>query len=132
MMSTLIFPTKTLAIRHDTIAPDGSEVRLLVALSRASMIHVTLPPRAVARAVAHRTVEEVWYVVAGTGRLWRRLAEREEVTDLVPGVSIAIPTGTHFQFRSDSDALEIIAATMPPWPGDEEAYEVPGRWEATV
>jgi mannose-6-phosphate isomerase-like protein (cupin superfamily) len=132
-MTRFIFPTKARAERHDVIAADGSEVRILVAASRASMIHVTLAPGAVSRAIAHRTVEEVWYVIAGAGRFWRRLADRDEVTELAPGVSIAIPTGTHFQFRADGDLpLETVAATMPPWPGDGEAYEVAGLWEPTV
>ena len=129
----MTFPTKPRAARHDVIAPDGSEVRILVIAARASMIHVTLPPHAVSRAVAHRTVEEVWYVIGGTGRLWRRLGDCEEVTELLPGLSVAIPTGAHFQFRCDGDEpLEIVLATMPPWPGDGEAYAVLGRWEPTV
>jgi hypothetical protein len=38
-----------------------------------------------------------------------------------------------FQFRNDgSQPLDIIAATMPPWPGDREAYLVDGKWEPTV
>jgi mannose-6-phosphate isomerase-like protein (cupin superfamily) len=129
----MTFPTKPRAARHDVIAPDGSEVRLLVIAARASMIHVTLPPHAVSGAVAHRTVEEVWYVIGGTGRLWRRLGDCEEVTELLPGLSVAIPTGACFQFRCDGEEpLEIVLATMPPWPGDGEAYAVPGRWEPTV
>jgi mannose-6-phosphate isomerase-like protein (cupin superfamily) len=93
----------------------------------------TLPPGAVAKAVAHHTVEEIWYVVAGSGRLWRRRGAEEEVTGLAPGLSVAIPTGTHLQFRCDGEAaLVIVAATMPPWPGDREAYAVPGRWPATI
>jgi mannose-6-phosphate isomerase-like protein (cupin superfamily) len=23
-----------------------------------------------------------------------------------------------------------VGVTMPPWPGDDEAYEVPGEWPA--
>src|SRR5580698_2554867 len=37
--------------------------------------------------------------------------------------------GTHFQFRaSDGAPLTVVGVTMPPWPGDDEAYEVPGTW----
>lgn len=117
----------------DAIAPDGSEVRLLCATPRGSMAHFRLPPGAVARPVAHRTVEELWYVVAGSGRLWRRLGERDEVVQLEPGVSATIPTGAHFQFRNDgADSLDIIAVTIPPWPGADEAYAVSGPWPAVV
>jgi mannose-6-phosphate isomerase-like protein (cupin superfamily) len=87
----------------------------------------------VSKAVAHRTIEEIWYFVAGHGRFWRRLGDDEEIVDVGPGVSIDIPTGTHFQYRCDgTEPLIAVAATMPPWPGDDEAYRVEGAWPATV
>jgi hypothetical protein len=38
-----------------------------VAATRGSMISFSLAPGTVSRAVAHKTVEEIWYVVAGCG-----------------------------------------------------------------
>jgi len=65
--------------------------------------------------------------------MWRRLGSIEEITDLSPGVSINIPVGTEFQFRSDSDEpLEAVGVTMPPWPGADEALEVEGVWKPTA
>ena len=128
-MSSAGFLTKRVSEGPEIIAADGSEVRVLCQLSRGALATFTLPPGAVSKAVAHRTVEEVWYVVRGTGRMWRKMADREEVTALVPGISVAIPTGTHFQFRNDgTEPLDIVAATMPPWPGEGEAYFVEGKW----
>ena len=72
-------------------------------------------------------------MTAGTGRMWRRLGDREEITEVGAGVSITIPTGVQFQFRCDGGApLEAVAVTMPPWPGGDEAYAVAGKWEPTV
>ena len=125
--------TKMLARGADVIAPDGCEVRILAQTPRGSMAHFTLGPGQVARAVAHRTVEEVWYFLAGRGRMWRCSGEREEVTEVVPGLSLAIPLGTRFQLRNDGEApLAAVAITMPPWPGENEAYFVEGRWPASV
>lgn len=113
----------------DAIAPDGSEIRLLVQTTRGSMVHCLLPRGAVSKAVVHRTVEEVWYFVCGRGQVWRQQGEREEIVDVEPGWSVSIPTGTRFQFRNLGDEpLEFIIVTMPPWPGNEEAVPVPGRW----
>lgn len=96
------------------------------------MAHFTLGAGRTSRAVAHRTVEEIWYVVSGTGEMWRKLGTREEVVALAPGVSVTIPIGTHFQFRATgSENLCAVAVTMPPWPGDGEAYEVTGAWTAS-
>ena len=117
----------------DATAPDGSEVRLLGSVSRGSMALFRLTPGAVSKAVAHRTVEEIWYFIAGSGRMWRKLGDREEITEVAAGVSITIPTGTHFQFRCDGgEPLEAAAVTMPPWPGADEACAVVGKWEPTV
>jgi mannose-6-phosphate isomerase-like protein (cupin superfamily) len=125
--------TKILGAHPDVTAPDGSDVRLLLATTRGSMAHFALGPHKVSTAVAHKTIEEIWYFVRGAGRMWRRLGPDEQVVDLFPSVSITIPTGAHFQFRNDGDEpLEAIGVTMPPWPGADEAFEVQGLWESTV
>jgi mannose-6-phosphate isomerase-like protein (cupin superfamily) len=127
------FVTRLAASAPDAIAPDGSEVRLLCANSRGSMARFTLSRGGVSKAVAHRTVEEIWYITNGSGRMWRKTADREEVIELTAGCSLTIPIGAHFQFRCDSAApLEAVAVTMPPWPGEDEAYAVAGPWQATV
>jgi mannose-6-phosphate isomerase-like protein (cupin superfamily) len=127
------FETKQLSPEADAIAPDGSEVRLLCALGCGGMAVFTLGPNVVAKAVAHRSVEEIWYVTAGHGRLWRRLGGEEETTELAPGVSASLPTGTHFQFRAGgAEPLVVVGVTMPPWPGADEAYPVAGPWPPTA
>ena len=117
----------------DVIAPDGSEVRVLCQLSRGSMAHFTLPPGAVSIAVAHHTIEEIWYFVSGEGQMWLSLGAREEVVEVRPGISVSLPVGTKFQFRCLGDEpLTAVGVAMPPWPGMEEAYPVQGPWEAEV
>jgi mannose-6-phosphate isomerase-like protein (cupin superfamily) len=129
----MAFTSKRLSAAPDVIAPDGSEVRVLCATSRASTAVFTLRPGAVARAVRHRTVDEVWYVLSGAGRIWRRLGNEEEITKLSPGVSVTIPAGAEFQFRCDGEvALSVFGATIPPWPGETEAVFTEGPWAAAV
>ena len=126
------FDYRELAPAYDLLAPDGSEIRLLAQTPRASMVHCSLPPGRVSIAVTHRTVDELWYCLGGCGQMWQRLGDHEEVVDLAPGVSVSIPLGAHFQFRATGDrALQIVIATIPAWPGDDEAYPVPGRWDAS-
>ena len=132
-MPSIAFDTKRINAAPDVIAPDGCEVRVLCATSRGAMATFTLAPGNVAKAVVHRTVEEVWYFTSGRGRMWRKAGEHEEVTDISAGISISIPTGTQFQLRCDgSEPLVAVAATMPPWPGDGEAVIVAGKWPPTV
>jgi mannose-6-phosphate isomerase-like protein (cupin superfamily) len=65
--------------------------------------------------------------------MWRQLGKQEEVVPVECGVAVTIPVGTHFQFRSFGyEPLSAIGITMPPWPGEEEAYQVAGKWTPTV
>ena len=96
------FETQRLPAAPDVVALDGSDVRILLGLRGGGMAHFTLAPGATSRAVAHRTVEEIWYF-------------------------------TTFQLRSlGAEPLVAVAVTMPPWPGDGEAYAVDGAWEPNV
>lgn len=125
--------TMTLPRDLDVLAPDGSEVRILLALAGGSMAHFLLPPGQVSRAVRHRTVEEIWYVLSGQGEMWRSAGGEEEVVALAPGICLTIPVGVQFQFRTIGEtALSAIAITMPPWPGDGEAEFAHGKWQSTV
>ncbi len=125
------FDTRQLPEVPDAVAPDGSDVRVLLRLGRGSMAHFELAPGRVSRAVAHRAVEELWYILAGQGQMWRRQGERCQTVPLRPGTCLSIPAGTCFQFRADpAGPLTAVGVTMPPWPGDDEAYEVPGEWPA--
>ena len=121
-----------LADAGTVVAPDGSRICELVAVARGSMVHCTLPKRAVSMAVVHATVDEVWFCIAGKGRVWRQREGAESVVDVEPGVSLAIECGTHFQFRSTGDEdLRLVIVTMPPWPGTDEARRVSDRWPPT-
>ena len=125
----MTFQTKMPHEHVDAIAPDGSEIRVLLALSAGSTAHGTLPPGAVSAAVQHRTVEEIWYVLAGEAEIWRRCGDLESIEQIGPGVSLTIPLGTAFQFRTTSDVpFQFLMMTMPPWPGEDEAIPVPGAW----
>lgn len=123
------FDTLPLPTEPTIIAPDGSDVRVLLQLSGGSMAHFELAAGRASLAIKHRTVEEIWFILQGEGTMWRKQDEREEVVTLTPGICITIPLGTHFQFRaSESTALSAVGITMPPWPGADEAIPVPAKW----
>ena len=132
-MPSTAFATKLISADPDAIAPDGAEVRILCASARGSTAMFTLRPGMVSRAVAHHSVEEIWYVTGGSGRMWRKLGGGEEICELAPGVSLTVTLGTHFLFRCDGpEPLHAVAVTMPPWSGAGEAYFVPGKWPPTA
>jgi mannose-6-phosphate isomerase-like protein (cupin superfamily) len=132
-MSTPPFATLRLPTEPTVQAPDGCDVRVLLALAGGSMAHFELAAGQVSQAVVHRTVEEIWYVVAGAGEMWREQGGREETVALAPGVCLTIPLGTRFQFRAAAaQGVAAVAVTLPPWPGPEEAVPAGGPWPARV
>lgn len=101
----------------DYLAPDNSEIRLLKEGQSVGLCECSLPPGAVTIPVRHRVVEEAWYVISGTGSLWRRLDDGHEADiPLVPGDSVVIPHRAAFQFAAgEQEPLVMILATAPVW-----------------
>ena len=124
------FHTKQLSDLPDVTAPDGSHVRILLALKGGSMAHFELAEGHSSKAVVHRSVDEIWYVLEGLGVMWRKSDQQEETIRMEPGVSLTIPCGTRFQFRSIGPGpLRAVSVTLPPWPGENEAIFVEGIWK---
>jgi mannose-6-phosphate isomerase-like protein (cupin superfamily) len=125
--------TKRLAPKRDEVAPDGSDVRLLLRVTGGGLAHFELAADQTSVAVVHRTVEEIWFFLRGKGEVWRRRGSREEIVEVGPDVCITIPVGTEFQFRSFGvEALSALGASIPAWPGKGEASLVRGPWRSTV
>ncbi len=122
------FATIRVGADYDALAPDGSEIRVLPVLAGGSMAHCTLPAGDTSKAVIHRSVEEIWYVVSGQGEVWRKRDGRQEVVEVGPGMGLTIPLGTEFQFRAGVEPLVFVLVTMPPWPGATEAVRVADHW----
>jgi mannose-6-phosphate isomerase-like protein (cupin superfamily) len=128
-----MFSSRALPALADAVAPDGSDVRLLLGLKGGGLAHFELGARQISVPVRHRSVDEIWYFVAGRGEMSFRLGDTEEIAPVEPGVCVTIPVGTRFQFRSLGDEpLAAIGVTMPPWPGEGEAVLADGPWVATV
>ena len=132
-ISEQAFETKHMGNTIDGEAPDGSDVRLLLTLSRGSMAHFSLSSGKISRAVQHRTVDEIWFFLTGIGEMWRKQGDREAFVIVKNGTCITIPVGTLFQFRAFGNfPLTAVAITMPPWPGDSEAMFPISVWNASL
>lgn len=143
----LIPPVRRRSEEPDVSAPDGSEIRLLAdgrnGATKSSTVEVTLAAGQVSRPVYHRTVEETWYILQGSGRVWRcppdavgpEPVEDPTQQEVSAGDALVIPTGWRFQFAASSDGeLRFLCHTTPPWPGEDEAVpaERGGLGEPTV
>lgn len=133
--------TAELPKSRDAVAPDGSDVRVLVKCEGGSLAHFELASNEVSVAVTHRTLEEMWYFLSGNGEMWRRdeLTGDESTVSVRSGVALTIPARTNFQFRSlGPEPLSAVGASVPAWPGTGDAQGrgevdlVDGPWDATV
>ena len=122
-----------LPVERTEVAPDGSDVRVLLVLAGGGLAHFELAPGQTSRAVTHKTVEEIWFFLTGRGEMWLEQDGVSETIEVSPGICLTIPLGTRFQFRSSGDEpLSALGVTMPPWPGEEESIFVDGPWQSTV
>ncbi|MCA9464137.1 MAG: cupin domain-containing protein [Nitrospira sp.] len=122
--------TVELKAKYDYLAPDGSEIYLLVEGSQGSLCQCILPVGAKSHATSHKTVEELWFFLEGEGEVYREGLNNNEPVSVSSGTSLVIPTQTVFQFRNTGDVpLKFMITTMPPWPGPDEAKTgMNGKW----
>jgi len=123
------FTVKRVGSTIDVVAADSSELVLLSRTDRASMAHGLLRPGATSNAMVHRSVDEVWFVVSGSAEIWRANDNGESLEIVDAGTSLAIPCGTRFQYRTvGPEPFRFIMATIPAWPGEDEAVPTAGAW----
>ena len=117
----------------DDIATDTAEIRWVFAAKEASVVHCTLPPKAVSVATRLVDIHEIWYFIEGRGGIW--LKEEEETEgeekEVGPGTCLTIPTGVHLQYRNTArDPLTFLCVTMPPFQSNETNSEaVEPHWK---
>jgi len=100
---------------------DGSEIRELLAhrnscIRRQSLAEARLPVGASTTPHRHPDTEEIYYIVAGNGRMQ---IERE-VCDVRPGDAIAIPPDTPHQITNTGDVtLQLLCCCVPAYEHDD-------------
>jgi mannose-6-phosphate isomerase-like protein (cupin superfamily) len=123
-------PVRSLELAAADRAPDRSQIRLLATGTRGGLAHCVLPAGMTSAPVRHRTVEVIWYVLEGAGEIWRGREGETRIDAIGARDSVQIPAGTGFQLRASRDGdLKLLLATMPPWPGPQEAVPASGGFE---
>lgn len=94
---------------------DGSEIRELLAhrnsgIRNQSLAEARLPPGGQTTPHYHPQTEEIYYILAGTGRM----TIGEESRDVGPGDAIAIPPGApHTIQNTGDDVLKFLCCCAP-------------------
>src|SRR5258707_5264725 len=111
------FDTMRLPGVPDVAAPDGSDVRVLLQLDRGGMAHFELGAGRTSVAVAHHSVDEIWYILRGHGEMWRRQGDRRETGLLEPGTCGSISPRARLPIRATAPGpLPAATPAMPPPP----------------
>ena len=95
---------------------DGSEIREVAHTEAQSLAEATVPPGARTIRHFHRTSEELYLFVEGTGRM---LLDGEE-HDVRPGDCVVIPPGTPHQLRNTGDGPLRLWCCCAPANSDED------------
>ena len=61
-------------------------MRILLQVRGGGLAHFELAPGHTSLAVRHRTVEEIWYFLSGTGEMWRASGDSGDVVAVSTGV----------------------------------------------
>ncbi len=107
------------------VTKDGSEIRELMAYrnsacQRSSLAEATVPPNKTTEAHRHPRTEEIYYVLAGAGRI--RLEDEE--AEIRPGDAILIPPGTCHQVANPGpDRLVFLCVCVPAYEHEDTAME---------
>jgi mannose-6-phosphate isomerase-like protein (cupin superfamily) len=107
----------------DVLALDKSEIRKVFQEKEASVVHCTLPPKAVSTATRLVDIHEIWYFIEGRGCIWLKEAEEAKggEKEIGPGTCLTIPAGVHFQYRNTArEPLTFLCVTMPPFQSQEK------------
>lgn len=129
-MNSSLPPYQTLLMAEagSETAPDGSNVRPLLRFPEGSMARFEFSAGQVSHAVRHPELDELWYVIDGSGEMWRKQNQTSSIEPLAAGTCVSIPRNTAFQCRAGGAGMAVIAVTLPAWSGDSNAIEVIGHW----
>lgn len=128
-MKTIFLPKK-----YNYLAMDNIEIRLLIdQKNHGGIAHGRMLPRSVSEAISHKSVFESWFILSGSGKIWRKIGDVERLDSLKPHMIVDMPLGVEYQFASNDEPLVFLIMTMPPWPGSAETILLSAQtWQQRV
>ena len=96
----------------------GAEIRLLLDFPQGAIAHAVTKPGETSEPAILDGITEMFYVLGGSGQLWRGVGETEQVVTLRPGRLTTTPAGVQFQYSVAPDATEalrFLVVSAPRW-----------------
>jgi mannose-6-phosphate isomerase-like protein (cupin superfamily) len=98
---------------------DGSTIRELHHTAAQSLAEASLEPGRATRRHFHRRIEEIYFVLEGTGEM-ELDGERHDVG---PGEAVRIPPGAWHQIRAGAGSLRFLCACSPGYEHDDTFFD---------
>ncbi len=122
-----------LADEPDAVSPGGgAEIRHILTSPRGDLTHAVCQQGQIAPTHLLPELDEGYFVLAGSGSIWRRDENRESSTALYPGRFVWMPAGMQFQYRADGQSLIFLVAVLPSWRPDLFHTVDAGPWAPSV
>lgn len=67
----------------------------------------------------HKKVTEFYYIISGTGKVYLN----DDEVPLAPGTCVMIKPGTRHRAVSDSDSMDILVVSSPPYDSNDKFYD---------
>lgn len=111
------FTRKVLTGPPDFLSPGGgAEIRYILNSKGGDLTHAVCPAGEVAPTHELPELDEGYFILGGSGEIWRRYQGRDGIIALRPGTFVWMPRGTQFQYRANQGlSLVFLVVVLPSW-----------------
>ena len=125
-----LWETAEVPLEPSYTSPSGkTEIRMLPNLPSGEITHATIGARETSSPAYLDSLHEFFFVLAGTGQLWRGAGTTAELVDLRPLRCVSIPPEVNFQYRSDDEPMIFLVVVVPRWSADHWHAAPGGLWD---
>jgi mannose-6-phosphate isomerase-like protein (cupin superfamily) len=118
-VTVALWETAELPLEPTYTSPSGkTEIRMLPNLPSGEITHATIRARETSSPAYLDSLHEFFFVLAGSGQLWRCAGAMAELVELRPLRCVSIPPEVNFQYRSDDDPMIFLVVVAPRWSAD--------------
>jgi mannose-6-phosphate isomerase-like protein (cupin superfamily) len=102
---------------------------MLPNLPSGEITHATIEARETSSPAYLDSLHEFFFVLAGSGQLWRSAGSTSELVELRPRRCVSIPPAVSFQYRSNDDPMIFLVVVAPRWSADHWHAAPVGLWD---
>jgi mannose-6-phosphate isomerase-like protein (cupin superfamily) len=102
---------------------------MLPNLPAGEITHATIEARETSSPAYLDSLHEFFFVIAGSGRLWRSAGSTAELVELRPRRCVSIPPAVKFQYQSNDEPMVFLVVVAPRWSAEHWHAAQEGLWD---